>query len=396
MKIIRITILLTLILIGCAVVWVLLPSHIALDEIGSDFAGYWTSGHLLLQGNNPYSMENLLALQQSLGLSGKGPVVIYNPPWVLTFLLPFGALNFATAKFIWLACTLFLIMYCSDRLWLIYGGSNKSRVLVLLVVATFSPMLFVFKLGQIVPFMLLGLVGFLHFVSKKQWWLAGMMTVFIAVKPHTLYLFWFALLLWALKHRLWQVLMGSAIALFCVSLPPLFFNPNVISQYFSDIVLKSYATYWATPTFGTFMRLCFGSEKYWLQYIPVLAGLIWFIFYWRVHRDRWTWENDIHPLIIISLITNIYTWSFDYLMILPAVIQAAVWIHQAPGLRHRGGIILLYIMINVTAFVATYLPLSHWYLLMPFALWADYVLLKNQLASNITANAKHVHQTTVY
>ena len=57
-------------------------------------------------------------------------------------------------------------------------------------------MLLAFKLGQIVPFMLLGLVGFLYFVRRKQWWLAGMMTVFIAIKPHTLYLFWFAMLLW--------------------------------------------------------------------------------------------------------------------------------------------------------------------------------------------------------
>ena len=89
--------------------------------------------------------------------------------------------------------------------------------------------------------------------------------------------------------------------------------------------------YWATPTLGTFLRLCFGSEKYWLQYIPALAGLIWFFFYWRMHKVSWIWEQQIIMLIFISLMTNFYTWPSDYLMILPAVMQAAVWLN--PGTR---------------------------------------------------------------
>ncbi len=331
MKIIRITILLTLILIMCAGVWIWLPAHIKVDQYGRDFVGYWASGRLLLNGDDPYSAEKILALQQSAGWTEKEPLIIYNPPWVLTFLLPFGALDFATAKMIWLACILALILYCTDRLWFIYGGSHENRVWALLVVVTFTPMLLAFKLGQIVPFMLLGLVGFLYFIRRKQWWLAGMMTVFIAIKPHTLYLFWFAMLLWVVKYRLWQVLLGSAITLLCVSLPPLFCNPNVISHYFNDIVTKSFMYYWATPTLGTFLRLCFGSEKYWLQYIPALAGLIWFFFYWRMHKVSWIWEQQIIMLIFISLMTNFYTWPSDYLMILPAVMQAAVWLH--PGTR---------------------------------------------------------------
>ena len=290
-------------------------------------------------------------------------------------------------------CTLAFIMFSADRLWLLYGGSRETRAWALLVIATFIPGLFAYRGGQIVPFMLLGLVGFLYFAKKEKWWLAGMMTVFIAVKPHTLYLFWFALLIWTVKHRLWQVLLGSAIALLCVSLPPLFFNPNVISHYFSDIVTKSLIYYWATPTLGTFLRFCFGSEKYWLQYIPALVGLIWFFFYWRMHKNSWIWEQRVLMLIFISLMTNFYTWPSDYLMILPAVMQATVWLIQEPGVCHRRWLVLFYIMINAATLVSTFFLLYHWYLWMPFALWANYILLKNQLASNITG--RYIPRTTI-
>jgi hypothetical protein len=393
MKFVRIVLLLALTVTLIAGLVRCSYGRIAVETIGSDFAGYWTSGRLLLQGDNPYSAENLVALQQSLGLSERGPVVIYNPPWVLTLLLPFCIPEFAPGKLMWLACTLALILYCTDRLWLIYGGSIKARACAPLVAATFSPMLFAYQLGQIVPFLLLGLVGFIYFVRRGKWWLAGMMTIFIAVKPHTIYLFWLALLMWAVKHRLWQVLLGGALALLCMTLPPLLYNPNVISQYLSDIVMKSYASYWATPTLGTFLRLLFGSQKEWLQYIPALAGLIWFYYYWRIHRDSWTWEHHVLMLIFVSLMTNFYTWPFDYITILPAVIQAAVWICQEPGFRHRGWIVLLYIMINVAAFVSTYLLSYHWYIWIPFALWTNYVLLKKQLVSNIIDTRDQ--QTTV-
>jgi hypothetical protein len=379
-KKVRIALLLVLTVILCVglLIWTL--DRKSVELIGSDFAGYWSSGHILLQGGNPYSVENLLAIELSLNLPQKEPVLIYNPPWVLTFLLPFSILEFSLSKLIWLACILALIFYCADRLWLIYGGHKEARIWSLLVVATFTPMLIAFKLGQIIPFMFLGLVGFLHFAKLKQWWLVGIVTIFIAVKPHTLYLFWFALLLWAMKHRLWQVLLGSALAILCVTMPTLFYNPSVFNQYFSEIVLKSFPTYWATPTFGTFLRLLFGREKEWLQYIPTLAGLIWFIFYWRVHRDCWIWENELHILIIISLITNFYCWQFDYCIILPTVIQGAIWVQQKTGVCNRGWIVLFYIITNVAAFISTHFLYPFLFLWMPFALWINFILLKNQRA----------------
>ena len=348
MKIIRIVILLALIVIAC---WGLLKwthGNLSIRAIGSDFMGYWASTHLLLNGEDPYDSEKIMAVQKSLGWTEKVPIVIYNPPWVFTFLIPFCMNDFTTDRIIWVICTLSFMMFSADRLWLIYGGSRETRIWALIVMATFIPMLPTYILGQIVPLMLLGLMGFLYFARKEKWWLAGMMTMFIAVKPHVIYLFWFALLLWAMKQRLWPVLLASVLTFLCALLLPLFYNPNVYSQYFINIASKSFALYWATPTLGFLLRLYFGLQYGWLQYIPIAAGLIWFIAYWRKYRNMWIWEDRLPPLILVSLMTNFYTWSWDCLMLLPAIIQATVMIFQTPGVRHSGWIVFLYLMINVS------------------------------------------------
>ena len=386
MKKLRLIILIALTVIAC--LGLLKWSHGSIDEtIGRDFAAYWASGHILLNGDDPYSSDKILAVQKSLGWAEfdnyysiiKEPIVIYNPPWVLTFLIPFSTLNFTPDKIIWLICMLSLMMFSADRLWPIYGGSRETRVWALIVMVTFIPGLFQYKLGQIVPLMLLGLVGFLYFIKKGKWWLAGMMTVFIAVKPHTLYLFWFALLFWAMKHRLWPVLTGSLLTLLCVAFFPLFYNPNVYSHYFNNVVTKSLDIYWLTPTLGTFLRLCLGSQYGWLQYIPTLAGLIWFIVYWRKYRNMWIWEDQLPLLILVSLMTNFYTWPSDYLMILPAIIQGAVRIYQNPGVRYLVWIGLLYIIINIFAILSTFYLGTHWWIWIPYALWINYIFAKKQL-----------------
>lgn len=375
MKIIRIVTLVTLIVIASAFAWAWLPSHITVEGVGRDFAAYWASGHLLMHGDDPYSAAKVLAAEQSIGWLEEEPTVIYNPPWVLTLLLPFCFLDFTAGKIFWMACTLALTLFSADRLWLMYGGAPEKRLWALLAVLSFTPMFLAYRLGQIVPFMLLGLVGFLQGIRSRSWWLAGASLVLIAIKPHTLHLMWLALPLWVLRERRWQILAGAALTLLVATLPPLFYNPDVINQYFDNILTKSYALHWRTPTIGTFLRLAFDSKHNWLQYMPTVFGLFGFLIYWRVRRDEWVWEDQLPCLILASIATIFYTWPSDYLMILPAVIQAAVKVTREPLVGRNAWLLLFYATINIVALGFNYLPSFEWYVWMPFALWLNYGLL---------------------
>jgi hypothetical protein len=68
----------------------------------SDFGEYWAAGRLLLAHSNPYSPPALLALQSSVGFTRHDAIMMWNPPWALSIVLPFASLPYGMASFLWL------------------------------------------------------------------------------------------------------------------------------------------------------------------------------------------------------------------------------------------------------------------------------------------------------
>src|SRR5262249_41299022 len=87
-----------------------------------DFAAYWAASRLLLNSQNPYSTAALFDLQRDAGLQEGRPLVMWNPPWTLSFTLPFGLLNFSTGQFLWLLAQVFLILISASLFWRMYGN----------------------------------------------------------------------------------------------------------------------------------------------------------------------------------------------------------------------------------------------------------------------------------
>ena len=135
--------------------------------------------------------------------------------------------------------------------------------------------------GQIISLVLLGVIAFLHFEKRGQYVAAGMSTVLMAIKPHILYLFWIALLLWVLDRRRWSVALGAGVLFSIVTAIPLLYDPDIFSQYYDVMTGHSPALMWYTPTIGTYLRLWLGAERHWLQFVPTGLGLLWFCFYWQ-------------------------------------------------------------------------------------------------------------------
>src|SRR5207245_7607297 len=84
--------------------------------------------------------------------------------------------------------------------------------------------------------------------------------------------------------------------------------------------------YQAYPVLGGVLRLIFGMEKRWLQFIPAVLGLAWFLQYWRAHRDEWEWREHVPLLLLVSLVTTPYAWFFDQVVLLPVVMQCTIWL----------------------------------------------------------------------
>ncbi|HKW24376.1 MAG TPA: glycosyltransferase family 87 protein [Terriglobales bacterium] len=302
------------------VLGVLSVSLVARASLHNDFVEYWAAARVLLAGGNPYSPEAILAAESPTGFAGKRPLLMWNPPWTLPFLLPFGALSYSKASAAWLLLSLGIVFACADFLWREYGGNPRRRWLGWLLAASFFPLLTALGLGQIGPLILLGLTLFLRYHASHPL-VAGAATVLIAVKPQLLYLFWLIVFLDCVRRRSWRLLAGAGAALLLASLLPLLLNPHLWRDYFdlagSGEVLRN-----PSPNFGTLLRMQWGNHA-WLQYAPMLFGVACLAPFWRIRRESWSWSEELPLILLVSLVTTAYGWLFDQIVLLPAIMQLA-------------------------------------------------------------------------
>jgi hypothetical protein len=300
------------------------PNLLPLD----DFVEYWAAGRLNAEGANPYDPARLHELQNAAGRGAPFPIMMWNPPWTLSLVLPLGLLPAHLGRLLWFVVNVGVLAFCADALWRLYGGEPRRRLLAWAIAFAFLPTHFLLWSGQIAPFLLLGVVGFLAAQHRGRYWAAGAATVLIAIKPQLVYLFWPALLLWALDRRRWSVLAGAALTALLALVPPLLCNPAVVWQY-GDALLRHPPAQWISPTLGSLLRLAFGTDRFWLQFVPPLLGLAWFVPYWVRHRRTWDWAEQMPWLLLVSFLTASYgAWPYDLVVLLVPVLATAVRVVQ--------------------------------------------------------------------
>jgi hypothetical protein len=78
-----------------------------------------------------------------------------------------------------------------------------------------------------------------------------------------------------------------------------------------------------SPTPGSYLRLIFGGERFWLQYVPPLVGLAWLAGSWRswLGTCEESWKDRIVPVLFASLLTTSYgAWTPDMVVLLIPVL----------------------------------------------------------------------------
>jgi hypothetical protein len=319
-----------------------------------DYIAYWAAGRLNATGGDPYKHDEVLALQQSVGWRELRPRMIWYPPWAMPLLMPFGVLPYPVSRYLWFVVSFGLLLICTDWLWRTSGGAKSRRWLALVIAITFVPSVAVLAAGQISVICLLGVLLFLHFVRREQWIAAGAATALIAIKPQLLFLFWIALFLWIVWTRRWAVLGGAVAALTALMAVAWLANPHVLTQY----VYESQANppdYWITPTVGSILRLAFGWERTWLGLIAPAVGLVWVLVYWRARHSQWCWEKQMPWVLLMSLVTAVFAWMFDQVVLLVVVIPALIWLGRSGLTLRMFFSVMGYALINLLAFVT--LPL---------------------------------------
>jgi hypothetical protein len=285
-----------------------------------DFISYWSAGHLYLAHQNPYSYAKMFALERSMGWSRSYPLVMLCPPWTLFVNALFGLLPFDTSQHIWSLVLSGLDGISAYGLWRYFGGEKRSAWIAALVFLSFTPVITVAHLCQVTPIMLVCFTAFLYCVRSERWVMAGISLLGMSVKPHLLWLVFIAIALWAIRTRRWRMIAAALAAVAVFTAADLAFNPGAI-HFFRDAYGPAIAT---SCGFGGALRLLFGMQHSWLQYLPCVPGIAWFVWYWRKHRQDWSWQEQMPLLLVVSVASSPYCWFHDFILVLPAFIALAV------------------------------------------------------------------------
>ncbi len=297
----------------------------------NDWLEYWGAGRLFLTGQNPYDPDALFALQKPLGWPFPEPVMMYNPPWIFPFLLPWASLPYALGWFVWSAVLLLGVAWSAAWIWRMYGGGVRFER-AWLWAFTFLPAYFALAEGQIGPWLLVGLVGFLLLWRRGWAFRAGMCLGVLAWKPQVAYLVWVALALWSWEQRHWRVLAGAGTMLALSLAVTLALRPDMLPAY--GVMLRvADPTAWATPVLGNLLRLTLGPDQARWSFVPAGLGTVALLVLWPRWRATWTWETALPWLLLFSLWTAPHAWTFDQVLAVTALLPAVLTVQRLPRRR---------------------------------------------------------------
>jgi hypothetical protein len=317
--------------------------------LADDYVEYWAAGRLNLTHGNPYAADQLLPLERGAGRTTE-VLMMWNPPWTLALAMPLSLLSYPISRLLWLGLSIVAILISANWTWTLFGGAPPRRWLAWALAFAFFPTIIVLRMGQIGPVLLLGVAGFLHFEHKKRYWLAGAFVALLAVKPHLLYLVFLAILVWSVRRRQrWAILGGAAVLVFVATAAAMLVNPQVTNQYL-DATGADSPLVWMNPTLGSLLRLLLGPEKTWLQFAPMVVGVVWLVLYGMKHRRRWLWADRISLLLLVSVLTAPFGWPFDQVVLIPVVLYVACRVLDAHDRQTAWMVATPYLIINVVAF----------------------------------------------
>ena len=343
----------------------------------NDFVQYWSASRLNRTGGNPYDPAHMMALQRSVGWDEELPIMMWNPPWTIPLVTAFGWLPYDLARTVWVLASIVAVIVAAYLSWDIYEPQSRRHAVALVLAFLFVPTLGALNLGQISPWILLGVVGFLWAGQRGRWALAGASAVLISVKPQLLYLFWPIFLLWCIQGRRWRPLAACAATALALLAIAMLSNPQVLAQYIHTSIHEP-PLYWMSSALGTILRVLWGQERHWLQFAPSVVGLGWAVWYWTRHRQVWSWSEHLPLLLLVSVATASYGWPYDLVVLVPVLAQVGSWVRESKSRVPRIMAATLFAAINVGALIVMALGGGSWHELwwMPWAMLGGHLILR--------------------
>lgn len=300
-----------------------------LGEAGKgDYRAYWSAAYLLAKSENFSDSELLFSTEKQLaGWDGDFAVSTWNPPWLLTILLPYTLVSFTRASWLWLSTNIIIIFISTIMAWLASTSLyevKKYAWLAPFIGLSFSPAMTALYMGQVNTVVLLGLSAYLILEKYQYLTGAGAALALTTVKSHLVYIAIPILTLKALWSRHWRFIIGLGGALLILTTTAFLLRPSFLIEYASHTSDGGLLD-WVTPTLGGFLSDTFGWH--WSKLMGLLILPVSILWWWSV-RDTIQTPELVQITILISLITAPFGWGYDAIILLIPIIQIVVWIFE--------------------------------------------------------------------
>jgi len=288
-----------------------------------DFMQYWAAANLFLAQANPYDSVALYNLEKSTSpwhLMNGFPIIMWNPPFIFPFIVPFALFSFEFASKFWILVSLiFFALGINNILETLKRKPSPFTTCVLAL--TFYPIYDSIYWGQISPLLLLSLSAALITFSRGKTFIAGILLCATLIKPHLLYLYYFSLILnfGSAKNRTYIFgFITGGITLIGISL---FIEPHIINNYFA--LLSQPPTYWHTPTLGSWLQYLSGNNSFFIRSSPSIFAVVFLFSVKFFSPSLAKLFSDPRILIPLSLFTSPYGWIYDQVLLIPSLIFLA-------------------------------------------------------------------------
>lgn len=345
-----------------------------------DFIKYWSASRLLILRMNPFDSEALRQMQMSarpeLDLKQGDIFETWNPPWLLLLLGPLSALPFDLAVQAWVVINTFLILLSLLIAWKLAGGNpyDVEFIIVLAAGFLFGGTLTLIRMGQISVIALISLTAGLWYLQKRQDLPAGIFLFFASIKPHLSFLILLVIFLWAIRGRRFSIFLGMVLVGIASVVMVWIIYPDWLSAYLNRLDNMPYQEIY-TSTFGSLVALIFGFDYF--KYIGLLLLPLIMPLAKRFNSSPMEMTN---LALVVTLPFAPYGFSFDQILLLPAITQMLFWITNKELRSSKSRLVVLGLTIIYLFYYWLMslrdLPYS-WFFLVSFALMILFLLCRS-------------------
>jgi F0F1-type ATP synthase assembly protein I len=342
-----------------------------------DSVQYWFAGENLIHRVNPYEVER-----------------IRTPPWSLFLFLPLGlAPDAFWGWLLWIAASVASMMVAMRLCWKMFGKDDKLRPVFLMVGYLFAPVLACLEAGQIGFVLLIGIVLFVFYETERPF-LAGAALILPFAKPHLLVFFWVAFLFWVVARKKFAVAGGFIIALAVATIVGLICDPSAF-QHYRELASGSGVGGEFIPTLSGVLRLIFFRQYFQAQFVPLLLGFVWCVWFCVKNMSQWSWRDHGLTLMVVSILTTPYGWLTDEVVLLPAILFAAMGIfggkQKIPVTTRIAVVVFAFLNWMMLLLVASQIPLQSGIYFWSSLLWLTWYLYgRHRMSASYKAQPERV------